>query len=82
MSLRPDLQDSWFGECLPTASPPLQVEVPVNSTVDINLGCTPEGHGESYHKHKVFVSTYLGYGSNEARDRYYRLLLREHLEKR
>ena len=54
----------------------------MESMVEVNLGCgLGSAHG-SQHKHRVFVSTYLGYGTNEARTRYYRQLLREHLDKR
>ena len=64
-----------------TSLPP-QVEVPSESLVEVNLGCgLGTAHG-TQHKHRVFVSTYLGYGTNEARARYYRQLLKEHLEKR
>lgn len=57
---------------------PPQVEVPQESVVEIDLGC---GVDESQHTHRVFVSTYLGYGSNEVQGRYYRRLLRAHLDK-
>jgi len=48
--------------------------------MDINLGCgMSEGN---QHKHRIFVSTYLGYGSNQARLRYYQQLLKLHLKNR
>lgn len=53
-----------------------------DATVDINLGCGLDGVADGQHKHRVFVSTYLGYGSNEARTRYFRQLLWDHLERR
>lgn len=56
--------------------------MPAESTVDVNLGCGLGTAHSNQHKHRVFVSTYLGYGTNEARGRYYRQLLKEHLAKR
>ena len=45
----------------------------------MNLGC---GIHDDQHKHRVHVSTYLGYGTNEARARYYHLLVKQHMEER
>ena len=56
--------------------------MPAESTVDVNLGCGLGGTLGNQHKYKVFVSTYLGYGTNQARNRYYQQLLKAHLEKR
>jgi len=53
-----------------------KVEAPSANTVDINLGC---GIHDNHHKHRVYVNTYLGYGTNEARRRYHRLLREQHL---
>ena len=66
----------------PHKPPSLQAEVPADSTVEVNLGCGHGGSSGGQHKHRVFVSTYLGYGTNQARTRYYQQLLAAHLEKR
>ena len=56
----------------------MQADAPPGNTVDINLGC---GIHDDQHKHKVYVNTYLGYGTNEARRRYHRLLRQQHFER-
>lgn len=50
----------------------LQVETPASQTVDINLGCGVE---DTRHKHRVYINTYLGFGSNEALRLYRRQLI-------
>lgn len=50
--------------------------------MEVNLGCGLGGVHSAQHKHRVLVNTYLGYGTNEARSRYYKQLLKAHLEKR
>lgn len=59
-----------------------QIDISPELTVDINLGCGVGSPAGSQHKHRIFVGTYLGYGANEARTRYYQHLLREHLRTR
>lgn len=54
---------------------PQSVDTPSANTVDINLGC---GIQDSQHKHRVFITSYLGYGTNEARRRYYKMLAQQH----
>lgn len=60
----------------------LQADISPDYTVDLDLGCGVRGALGSQHKHKIFVSTYLGYGTNEARTRYYQHLLKTHLANR
>lgn len=38
-------------------------DVPSCRVVEINLGC---GIKDQLHKHRVYVTTFLGYGANEA----------------
>jgi hypothetical protein len=49
------------------------VDTPASQTVDINLGC---GVQDSRHKHRVYINTYLGFGSNEALRLYRKLFFR------
>lgn len=54
---------------------PLNVEAPASHSVDINLGC---GVQDSRHKHRVYVNTYLGFGSNKAIKQYHKQLFQTH----
>lgn len=54
-----------------------QVEFSSENVVEINLGC---GAHDNQHKHRVYSRTYLGYGSNTARSKYYNSLLRQRLK--
>ncbi|XP_064382622.1 ectonucleoside triphosphate diphosphohydrolase 7-like [Halichondria panicea] len=47
---------------------PQQIEVHNDKIVEINLGC---GLLDNEHKHRVYSMTYLGYGSNTVRTKYY-----------
>ena len=53
-----------------------QVDASQANIVDIDLGC---GLPDSLHRHRVYIDTYLGYGANEARNRYISQLVHEHL---
>ena len=45
--------------------------IPSHLVSDINLGCQDS---DLEHSYKVYVSTFLGYGANSARERYENLL--------
>ena len=57
---------------------PLQVDTPASHTVDINLGC---GVLDSKHKHRVYIDTYLGFGSNEAIRLYRKLIFKNNTDR-
>ena len=48
--------------------------------IDINIGC--RGDHETEHLYRLFVTTFLGYGANEALARHQRSLLYLQVEKR
>ena len=48
--------------------------------VDINIGC--RGDHEAEHLYRLFVTTFLGYGANEALARHQRSLLYSQVQKR
>ena len=56
----------------------MQIEAPQSNVVDISLGC---GLPDSQHRHRVYVDTYLGYGANEARNRYITHIVQQYLSK-
>lgn len=62
---------------------PCSVQVDVtgltDNIVEINLGC---GIRDNQHKHRVYTNTYLGYGTNEARSKYYKSVVEQHIADR
>ncbi len=54
----------------------LQVSLPSDQSVDINLGC--DSHN-TIHRYKIYVSTFLGVGTITARKRYLEALLRKNV---
>lgn len=65
----------WHSNSIPETHLHYQVEVNQDEVVDINLGC---GLSDSHHRHRVFVGTYLGYGSNVAMSRYREELVQQY----
>eukprot|EP00794_Sanderia_malayensis_P005244 gene5244-5908_t len=54
---------------------PLNVSIPSDLSVDINLGC--DSH-MTVHRYKIYVATFLGVGTMAARKRYVETLLKRH----
>lgn len=49
-------------------------ELPKHLVAEVNLGCQDS---DTEHTYRVYVTTFLGYGANSARERYEEKLLKE-----
>ncbi|XP_064600465.1 ectonucleoside triphosphate diphosphohydrolase 4-like isoform X2 [Liolophura sinensis] len=58
--------------------PNTEKEISKNLLAEFNLGCR---QSDLDHTYRVYVTTFLGYGANEARERYEMMLIKPHLSK-